>query len=202
MNIENLKPQKIDSYHFIEFLSEKNKEWIPKDKRKTILLLSDDMTRESGVANISREIVMATCHRYNWLQVGALINHPQKGQIVDISQNISEVTGVEDPFVQIIPYANSYGEPRLIYQIFNERKIDMVVHFTDPRYWQWLYDISYFIRQRCPLVYYHVWDNDPIPFFNRGSYLSDDVIISISRLTDVMVKEAVKIGRASCRERV
>lgn len=192
MNIENLKPQKIDSYHFIEFLSEKNKEWIPKDQRKTILLLSDDMTRESGVANMSREIVMATCHRYNWLQVGALINHPQKGQIIDISQNIAEVTGVEDPFVQIIPYANSYGEPRLIYQIFNERKIDMVVHFTDPRYWQWLYDISYFIRQRCPLVYYHVWDNDPSPVFNKGSYMSDDVIITISRLTNMVVKDVIK----------
>jgi glycosyltransferase involved in cell wall biosynthesis len=156
------------------------------------LLLSDDITRESGVANISREIVMATCHRYNWLQIGALINHPNKGKIINVSESIKEATGVEDPFVEIIPYANSYGDAKLVYQIFSERKIDMVIHFTDPRYWQWLYDMSYFIRQNCPLVYYHVWDNDPTPIFNKGSYLSDDAIITISRLTNMVVKDAIK----------
>ena len=38
------------------------------------------------------------------------------------------------------------------------------------------------------MVYYHVWDNKPYPFFNRPSYLSNDCVVTISKVTDDIVK--------------
>ena len=59
---------------------------------------------------------------------------------------------------------------------------------TDPRFYQWLWQIENEIRPLCPIVYYHVWDNYPAPFFNRDSYLSNDHIVTISKVTDDIVK--------------
>ena len=44
--------------------------YIPRDKRKKILLLSDDLRMHSGVATMSREIVIKNSHRFNWYQAG------------------------------------------------------------------------------------------------------------------------------------
>jgi len=44
------------------------------------------------------------------------------------------------------------------------------------------------IRPLCPIVYYHVWDNYPYPMFNKKFYDSNDHIVSISRVTDDIVR--------------
>ena len=59
---------------------------------------------------------------------------------------------------------------------------------TDPRFWGWLWNIDNEIRSVAPLVYYHVWDNLPYPTFNRKWYLSNDIVASISKVTDDIVK--------------
>jgi glycosyltransferase involved in cell wall biosynthesis len=38
------------------------------------------------------------------------------------------------------------------------------------------------------MIYYHVWDNYPYPKFNRKFYLSNDKIVTISKLTSDIVK--------------
>ena len=38
----------------------------------------------SGVATMSKELVMGTIHKYDWVQLGSAINHPEAGKIVDI----------------------------------------------------------------------------------------------------------------------
>ena len=40
-------------------------------KKKKILLLSDDLRLHSGIATQSKEIVLSTIHKYDWVQVGA-----------------------------------------------------------------------------------------------------------------------------------
>ena len=40
--------------------------YLKKEDRKKILLLTDDIRVHSGVAQIGREMVMNTSHRYNW----------------------------------------------------------------------------------------------------------------------------------------
>ena len=47
-------------------------------ERKNMLLLSDDLRMNSGIGTMSREIVMGTLHRYNWVQIAGAIKHPEK----------------------------------------------------------------------------------------------------------------------------
>ena len=54
--------------------------YIPKDKRKKILLLCDDIRVHSGVATVAKEIVIKTCQHFNWVNVGGAIKHPEKGK--------------------------------------------------------------------------------------------------------------------------
>ena len=54
--------------------------YIPQGERKKILLLTDDIRVHSGVAQIGREIVINTSHRYNWVQIAGAIKHPEKGK--------------------------------------------------------------------------------------------------------------------------
>ena len=44
--------------------------------KKKILLFSDDLRMSSGVGTMSREIVMGTVHKFDWVQVGGAIKHP------------------------------------------------------------------------------------------------------------------------------
>jgi glycosyltransferase involved in cell wall biosynthesis len=62
-------------------------------------------------------------------------------------------------------------------------KPDAILHFTDPRYWLWLYDIEHEIRQSVPLFFYHIWDDLPDPKYNRNYYESCDWIGCISKQT-------------------
>lgn len=156
--------------------------WFPKDQRKKILLLSDDMRLTSGVGVMSREIVEQTCGVFNWAQIGAAINHPEIGQAVDISTDVANMTGVEDPYVKVYPQ-NGYGSIRLVRQLMEIEQPDAILHFTDPRYWIWLYQMEHEIRQKIPLIYYNIWDDLPYPKYNRNFYRSSDALFAISKQT-------------------
>ena len=54
-----------------------------KVKKKKILLLTDDLRMHSGIATMSREFVMGTIHKYDWVQIGGAIKHPENGKIID-----------------------------------------------------------------------------------------------------------------------
>ena len=64
-----------------------------------------------------------------------------------------------------------------------QEKPDAIVHFTDPRYWIWLYQMENEIRQQCPLIFYTIWDDLPYPMWNREFYRSDDMLLCISKQT-------------------
>ena len=156
--------------------------YIPKDERKKILFLADDMRVTSGIGVMTREIIEGTCHRYNWAHVGAGVNHPEAGKIVDISEALSKEANVEDAWCRIYPY-NGYGDSRLIRQLIEIEKPDAILHFTDPRYWIWLYQMEHEIRQKMPILYYNIWDDLPYPKYNQGYYMSCDALFSISKQT-------------------
>ena len=46
---------------------------------------TDDIRLHSGVANVGKEIVLHSAHKYNWYNLGGAINHPELGKIFDIS---------------------------------------------------------------------------------------------------------------------
>ena len=156
-------------------------------KKKKILLLSDDLRMASGIATMSKELVLGTAHKYDWFQVGAAINHPEAGKVLDVSEDIQKTYGIPDASVKILPW-NGYGNADLIRQLINAEQPDAILHFTDPRYWTWLYDIEHEIRQNVPLVFYAIWDDLPDPLYNRNYYESCDWIGCISRQTYGIIK--------------
>jgi glycosyltransferase involved in cell wall biosynthesis len=155
--------------------------------KKKILLLSDDLRMASGIATMSKELVMGTVDKYDWFQVGAAINHPDQGKILDLSQDVQNRTGVSDASVKILAW-NGYGNADLIRQLINSEKPDAILHFTDPRYWIWLYEMEHEIRQNVPIMFYAIWDDLPDPLYNRNYYESCDWIGCISRQTYGIIK--------------
>jgi glycosyltransferase involved in cell wall biosynthesis len=165
-------------------------------KKKKILLLSDDLRMTSGIATMSKEIVLGTVHKYDWVQLGAAIKHPEFGKIVDINDDIRKRTGVPDANLKIIPY-NGYGDIGVLRKLLVEEKPDAILHFTDPHYWQWLYDNEHEIRQQVPLMFYHIWDNLPDPKYNRNYYESCDWLGCISKQTYGIVHRVGKLQNGS-----
>lgn len=161
--------------------------YIPREKRKKILLLSDDLRMPSGVGVMSKEIVTGTCHRYNWIQLGAGINHPEVGKALDASQSLGNDMKIPDAYLKIFPY-NGYGDPGIIRTLLMMERPDAILHFTDPRYWMWLYRMEAEIRENIPIFFYHVWDDLPYPKYNENYYRSCDWISCISRQTYNIVK--------------
>jgi glycosyltransferase involved in cell wall biosynthesis len=167
-------------------------EVLPRSERKTILLLSDDLRRHSGISTMSREFVLGLCHRYNFVQLGALINHPDEGlRVFDLAESIQQETGVPDVYAKIYP-SSGYGTPEIVRTLMNLEKIDGILHFTDPRYWIWLYQMEHEVRQFIPIMYYTIWDNLPDPAYNKDYYKSCDLLMSISKQTYGITKRLMK----------
>ena len=156
--------------------------YLPKEQRKKILLLCDDIRMHSGVATMAREIVLGTCHHYNWVNAGAAINHPEVGKRMDLSQDTSNRAGIPDASVFLYPQ-NGYGDSTLIRRMLIEEKPDAIFFFTDPRYWEWLFQIENEIRSKIPMIYLNIWDNYPAPMYNKEYYESCDTLLAISKQT-------------------
>ncbi len=75
--------------------------YIPKDQRKTILFLADDMRLPSGIGTMTRELIVGTSHIFNYIHVGAGINHPDVGKIFDMSQEINKETGITRVYLEV-----------------------------------------------------------------------------------------------------
>jgi len=153
-----------------------------KPKKKKILLLSDDLRMHSGIATQSKEFVMGTIHKYDWVQLGGAVNHPEQGKIFDLSESVQHDEGIEDAYLKIYPISG-YGSPEILRQVLEMEKPDAIMHFTDPRFWIWLYQMEHEIRQNIPILYYNIWDDIPDPLYNTNYYRSSDMLMSISKQT-------------------
>ena len=146
-----------------------------------ILTLSDHPLSPSGVGTQTKyfcESLLKT-GRYSIISLGGAIKH-QNYQHVHV-----------EPYGEdwkIIPVDN-YGTQEMIRSLIRNQKIDLIWFMTDPRFWGWLWDMENEIRSLCPMVYHHVWDNFPAPYYNRDYYLSNDHIVTISKLTQEIVKK-------------
>ena len=106
--------------------------YIPKNQRKKILLLSDDIRTNSGVGNMSKQVVLNTAHHFNWVNIGGAVKHPENGKGFDISKDIDNHTGLTDSDVKVIA-TDGYGNNQLLRHVIAQEKPDALVHFTDPR---------------------------------------------------------------------
>ena len=101
-------------------------------KKKKILLLSDDLRMHSGIATQSKEFVMGTMHKYDWVQLAGAVKHPEQGKIIDMSQAATNETKVKDAYLKIYPITG-YGDPNVLREVLRLEKPDAIIHFTDPR---------------------------------------------------------------------
>ena len=158
------------------------KGYIPKDQRKKILFMCDDIRMTSGISTMAREIVIGTSHRFNWINLGGAIEHPDAGKRLDISEDTNNIMGIQDASVFIYPI-NGYGTQELIRQLIEIEKPDAIMFFTDPRYWIWLFQMESEIRKKIPMIYLNIWDDLPAPLYNKAYYESCDTLMAISKQT-------------------
>ena len=161
-------------------------------EKKKILLLSDDLRMTSGIATVSKEFVMGTMDRFHWVQLGAAVKHPDQGREIDLGADARKETGVSDASLKIIPWTG-YGDANILRQLIMRHQPDAILHFTDPRYWRWLYEIEAEIRENIPILFYHIWDDLPDPKYNRDYYESCDWLGCISKQTYGIVSRVGKI---------
>ena len=150
--------------------------------KKKILLLSDDLRMTSGIATVSKEFVFGTMDKFDWIQLGAAVKHPDQGKEIDLGEDVRKKTGIKDASLKIVPWTG-YGDANILRQLIMRHQPDAILHFTDPRYWKWLYEMEAEIRQNIPILFYHIWDDLPDPDYNRDYYESCDWLGCISRQT-------------------
>tara|TARA_R100000234_G_scaffold119966_1_gene104581 strand:- start:3669 stop:4925 length:1257 start_codon:yes stop_codon:yes gene_type:complete len=151
------------------------------DKKIKLLTISDHPLSPSGVANQTRYMIEALLKtgRYQVFSLGGAVKHENYEPM--------KVDKFGDDWV-ILP-VDGYGTQDQVRSILRTQKPDMVWFMTDPRFYEWLWDIDNEVRAHAPMIYYHVWDNYPAPVFNKGFYESNDVVACISKVTHSIVKE-------------
>ena len=162
-------------------------------KKKKILLMSDDIRIPSGVGTVSNALVCNTADKYDWVQIGGAVKHPEAGKVFDMSKSIQEKYGHKDVYCKVYP-VDGYGNEQILRTILNNEKPDAIIHFTDPRFWKFLYQMEHEIRQNIPIMYLNIWDDLPYPHWNEDFYESCDMLMAIS-------KQTYNINRNVCRRK-
>ena len=156
--------------------------YLPPEKRKKILLITDDIRVHSGVATVGREIVLHTAQHFNWVCLGGSIKHPEAGKRLDLSQSTNETSGLTDSSVFVYP-VDGYGTQELIRSIIDLEKPDAILLITDPRYFIHIFQIENEIRKNIPIAYLNIWDDYPAPLYNKAYYDACDLLMGISKQT-------------------
>ena len=159
--------------------------YLPKDDRKKILLICDDIRVHSGVATIAKEIVINTSQHFNWVNLAGAINHPDEGKRFDLSEDTNKSSGLNDASVFLYPVKN-YGNPDLLRSIIDQEKPDAVMLITDPRYFEYIFAMESEIRKHIPIIYLNIWDDLPTPFYNKPYYEACDALLAISKQTKLI----------------
>jgi len=148
------------------------------NNKKTILLLSDHPLSSSGVGTQARWVINGLINTGKWKFkcFGGAIKHDDYRTVV-----------VNEDF--IIKPTNGFGDRNMLRQVLATEKPDILLLFTDPRFFIWVWEMEDEVHQVCPIAYNHLWDNYPWPDFNRVLYESTDLINCINWPTYQMVKE-------------
>lgn len=144
-------------------------------KKIKVLTLSDHPLSPSGVGTQTKYVIEALLKsgKFEVLSLGGAIKHQ------DYTARMVDPWGDD---WKIIP-VDGYGTQEMIRSVIRNERPDILWFMTDPRFYEWLWEMENEIRPLLPMVYYHVWDNKPLPMFNKRYYESNDHIATISRIT-------------------
>ncbi len=144
-------------------------------KKMKILTISDHPLSTSGVGTQTRYMIehLLKTGKYEIISLAGAVKHtdyrPQKTNEWGDDWSIYPVDG--------------YGNQEILRAIIQKHKPDALWFMTDPRFYDWLWAMEDEIRANVPMIYHHVWDNYPYPIFNKTKYESNDVVVSISKVT-------------------
>ena len=143
-------------------------------------MISDHAQTNTGVAVQSNHLIkgLLQTNKYEITQLGAAVYHD------DYS-----VVNVEEDF-NIIPI-NGFGDKDIIRSMLVSYDPDVLVIFSDSRFFEHIFEMEDEIHQVCPIMWWHVWDNRPAPLFNKPYYDSVDTINCISELTYNLCNEVI-----------
>ena len=147
--------------------------------RKKILVLSDHALSTSGVGCQTRHLILGLLEKsddFTFRQFGAALKHTDYNTVV-VNENF------------VIKPIDGFGDRDMLRVTLATEKPDVLLIFTDPRFFIWLFEMEDEIHQVCPIVWWHVWDNYPYPKFNEELYSSTDAINCHSYLTYEMIKD-------------
>ena len=149
-------------------------------KKKRILVIADSPLVPSGVGTQTKYMIesLLKTQEFSFVCLAGAISHPNyQPQKVD-------------PWGEdwIIHPVDGYGNPQIIRDVLNHYKPEVMWFMTDPRFYVWLWELEDEIRKNIPMIYYHVWDNYPYPEFNKPYYDSNDLVCTISKVTDDIVR--------------
>lgn len=150
-------------------------------EKHKILVISDSPLVPSGVGTQTKYMIEAMLEtgEYSFVCLAGAIRH--------LDYRPTKVEPWGDDFI-IVP-VDGYGSQQQVRSMIQAHKPSALWFMTDPRFYGWLWEMEDEVRSKIPMIYYHVWDNYPYPTFNRKWYNSNDVIATISKVTDDIVKQ-------------
>jgi glycosyltransferase involved in cell wall biosynthesis len=152
--------------------------FIKPQKKYKVLMLSDHPLAPSGVGVQARFLIdgLIATGQWSFRCLGGAIKHANY-----------DTVAVNPDF--IVKPVDGFGNREMIRSILLTERPDALFLFTDPRQFIWVWEMEDEIRQICPIVYWHVWDNDPYPKYNHPWYEGTDLINCLSYKTYELVKE-------------
>jgi len=156
--------------------------------KKKILTISDHPLIPSGVGLQTRYVLegLLKTGKYTVRSWGAAMKHPDYRP-----QNVFPEIYNGDWLIWPI---DGYGDRDRMRSFIINEKPDCLFIVTDPRFYQWLFEMSDEILQNMPIVYWHVWDNDPTPIFNDAFYAGMSTIVPLSLKTYGLLQDMQKRG--------
>lgn len=147
------------------------------DKKK-ILMLCDHPLSTSGVGTQARWMItgLIGTGKYSFKVFGGAVKHDDYNTVT-----------VNPDF--IVKPTNGFGDKNMLRKALAQEQPDILLLFTDPRFFIWVWEMEDEIHTVCPIAYNHLWDNPPWPEFNRVLYESTDLINCINYPTYEMVHQ-------------
>lgn len=141
------------------------------DKLTKVLVITDDIRIKSGVAIQAHKICAGL------VKTGKYTVSVMGGALQARSAQPVMVDGVK-----VYP-VREYGTAQQLRDVFSTETPDIVLCFSDPRFFEYVFNMDNEIRSTARLLLYHTWDNEPFPDFNLPWYSACDALIMISKFS-------------------
>jgi glycosyltransferase involved in cell wall biosynthesis len=146
--------------------------------KKKIVAFMDHPLSLSGVGTQGRFLIngLLATGKYTFRVFGGAVTH-QDYRLVKITDDF------------LIRPINGFGDQSVIRQMLLTEQPDCVLLFTDPRFFMHIFTAHDEVHQLCPLAYWNLWDENPVPTFNKSIYECVDLLNCINYPTYKFVSD-------------